>query len=106
MAVLTAKQRRAIPAHKYGIPPKGGKPGRYPVNDKEHARKALQLINTGHNVSAADKRRIRRLASEELYGKAASTEAKINTIRDKKKKAAPKRGMSAANRAERYARGG
>ncbi len=106
MAVLTAKQRRAIPAHKYGIPPKGGKPGRYPVNDKIHARKALQLINRGHNVTAADKRRIRRLASAELYGKAASTETGIDKVRDKKKKASPKRGMSAAHRAERYARGG
>lgn len=106
MAVLTAKQRKKMPASQYGIPPKGGKPGRYPINDKVHARKALQLINTGHNVTAADKRRIRSLASKELYGKSASTEAKINTIRDKKKKAAPKRGMSAANRAERYARGG
>lgn len=101
MAVLTARQRRKIPASQYGIPPRGGKPGRYPINDKEHARKALQLINEGHDVSPADKRRIRRLASKMLYGKAASTPKEVKKVQKKHYK----KGSSAANRAERYARG-
>ena len=73
MAVLTAKQRRKIPASHYGIPPKDGKPGRYPINDKTHARKALQLISTGHDVTTADKARIRRMATKMLYGKGVTT---------------------------------
>ncbi len=75
MAVLTAKQRRKIPASHYGIPPKDGKPGRYPINDKTHARLALSMINRGKDVSDADKRRIRRLATKMLYGTSVSTKA-------------------------------
>jgi hypothetical protein len=84
MAVLTAKQRRDIPANQYGIPPKDGKPGRYPINDKEHARKALQLIDTGHDVTPADKSRIRRLASKMLYGKGERSEKGVKKVQAKK----------------------
>lgn len=86
MTQLTAKQRRAIPASKYGIPPKKGKPGRYPVNDKIRAAKALQFINTGKGVTAADKKRIRRLATEELYGKSATTAAGVKKVQKTKAK--------------------
>jgi hypothetical protein len=37
MAKLTAKTRKNIPAGKFAIPPKNGKPGKYPVEDKGHA---------------------------------------------------------------------
>ena len=40
MAVLTAKQRNALPASKFGIKPKDGQPGKYPMPDKVHAADA------------------------------------------------------------------
>jgi hypothetical protein len=41
MAKLTAKARKAIPASKFALPGKNGKPGKYPVEDKPHAADAL-----------------------------------------------------------------
>jgi len=98
MAVLTAKQRRKIPSTQYGIPPKDGKPGRYPINDKIHARKALQLIDTGHDVSAADKRRIRRLATKMLYGKSASEPKGVKKVQAAKQKRSSHSSHSIKNR--------
>lgn len=66
MAVLTAAERDRIPASQYGIPPKNGEKGRYPVNDKVHAAMALRFINKGKGVTSADKARIRRLAYKML----------------------------------------
>jgi hypothetical protein len=40
MAVLTAKQRNDLPASKFGIKPKDGQPGKYPMPDKSHAANA------------------------------------------------------------------
>lgn len=41
MAKLTAKARKEIPADKFALPGKNGKPGKYPVENKGHARAAL-----------------------------------------------------------------
>lgn len=40
MAKLTAKARKNIPAGKFALPGKNGKPGKYPVEDKAHAANA------------------------------------------------------------------
>lgn len=51
MAKLTAKARNKIPAGKFALPPKNGKPGKYPVNDKTHAAdakgRATQMVAKG-----------------------------------------------------------
>jgi hypothetical protein len=44
MAVLTTKARKNIPASKFGIPPKNGKPGKYPEEDKPHAANAKARV--------------------------------------------------------------
>lgn len=40
MAVLKAKTRNKLKPSKFGLPPKDGKPGKYPEEDKPHARDA------------------------------------------------------------------
>lgn len=40
MAKLTAAARKKIKPSKFGIKPKDGKPGKYPMPDKSHARNA------------------------------------------------------------------
>jgi len=40
MAKLTAKARKAIPASKFALPGKNGKPGKYPVENAAHAKDA------------------------------------------------------------------
>ncbi len=51
MAKLTAKARKKIPAGKFGIPGKKGKPGKYPMPDKSHAAnaeaRATQMVAKG-----------------------------------------------------------
>jgi hypothetical protein len=41
MSTLTAKARKDIPASKFALPGKDGKPGKYPVENKGHADAAL-----------------------------------------------------------------
>lgn len=43
MAKLNAAMRRALKPSQFGVPPKGGEKGHLPIEDEEHARKALQL---------------------------------------------------------------
>ena len=43
---LTTKQRKGIPSKEFGIPPKGGKPGKYPMEDREHAILAKSFAKT------------------------------------------------------------
>lgn len=43
MAVLTTKQRKALPKSKFVFPAKAPGPGSYPVPDPAHARAALQM---------------------------------------------------------------
>lgn len=51
MAKLTAKARKQIPAGKFGLPGKNGKPGKYPEQDKAHAvdaeARATQMVAKG-----------------------------------------------------------
>lgn len=46
MAVLTTKQRKAMPSKSFALPSKreGGKGG-YPISDKSHARNALARVS-------------------------------------------------------------
>lgn len=49
MAVLSTKQRKAMPAKSFALPGKGAGPhgkgaGSYPIPDKPHARNALSRI--------------------------------------------------------------
>jgi len=39
---------------------------RFPINDKEHARKALQLLPRAKDVSASEKAMIKRKARQKL----------------------------------------
>lgn len=41
MAVLTTKGRKDLKPSKFALPGKGGKPGKYPVENASHARDAL-----------------------------------------------------------------
>ena len=77
---LKAKQRKAIPKSKFGLPEKvgagkpGGRAGRgaYPMPDKAHAKnakaRASQQYNKG-NLSASQKAKIDRKANKVLKGK-------------------------------------
>lgn len=51
MAKLTAAQRKNIPAGKFGIKPKKGQPGKYPMPDPAHAAnakaRATQMVAKG-----------------------------------------------------------
>lgn len=63
MAELTAKQHRAgatIPASK-GYPA-----GRFPMNDPEHARLALQMLPRAKNMSAQESAAVRARATRML----------------------------------------
>lgn len=42
--------------------------GRFPMPDREHARKALQMLPKAKGLSAADKTKIRNRANKMLYG--------------------------------------
>ena len=55
MARLTAAQRRALPKSKFLVPSKAPGPGSYPVPDKAHAEKAVQLAARAGNASVAAK---------------------------------------------------
>lgn len=44
MAVLTTKARKNIKPSNFGIPPKNGKPGKYPEEDKPHAANAKARV--------------------------------------------------------------
>ena len=69
MAKLTTASRKKIPASKFALPG-----GRYPVEDKAHARdakaRASQQAHAG-NLSAADKAKVDRKA-DAVLGKKAS----------------------------------
>jgi hypothetical protein len=51
MAKLTAKTRKNLKPSKFALPGKGGKPGKYPVEDKAHAAnaeaRATQMVAKG-----------------------------------------------------------
>jgi len=54
MAVLTTKQRKAIPQKDFALPSKrsaSGGSGGYPIPDKSHARNALARVSQ-HGTSA------------------------------------------------------
>ena len=51
MAKLTAQARKHIAPKNFGIAPKAGAKGRFPVEDKAHARNALARIGTALNES-------------------------------------------------------
>lgn len=53
MAKLTAAQRRKIPSKDFALPG-----GRYPINDKNHAKAALS--RAAHNASPEQEAEIRR----------------------------------------------
>jgi len=67
MAKLTTQARKKIPASKFALPG-----GRYPVEDKAHARdakaRASQQANAG-KLSAADKAKVDRKADAVLKKK-------------------------------------
>jgi len=51
MAKLTAAARNKLPPKKFGIKPKKGQPGKYPMPDREHAAnakaRATQMVAKG-----------------------------------------------------------
>jgi hypothetical protein len=52
MAKLNAAARKKIKSSKFGIPPKDGKPGKYPMEDRGHAidaeARATEELAKGH----------------------------------------------------------
>jgi hypothetical protein len=75
MAVLTAKARKAIPASKFGIKPKNGQPGKYPMPDKGHAANAKSRVTTAlakGNVTPAQAAAVRHEANQ-ILGETDST---------------------------------
>ena len=77
MARLTAKKRKSLPNSSYAIVTKKGR-RRFPINDKEHARKALQLLPLAKGLTSSQKSSIKRKARLKLYG--TSNLAKISRI--------------------------
>lgn len=69
MAKLKAADRKKIPAAQFGIPPKPGKPGKYPMPDKSHAAnakaRATQMVNAG-KLSASTAAKIKAKANKVL----------------------------------------
>ena len=69
MGKLTAKARKKIPAGKFGIPPKKGQPGKYPMPNKAHAAdaegRATQMVKKG-KLSPAQAAKIRHKAQHVL----------------------------------------
>jgi hypothetical protein len=67
MAKLTTRARKNLPAADFALPG-----GRYPVEDKAHARdakaRASQALNSGH-LSAAEKAKVDRKADAVLKKK-------------------------------------
>lgn len=70
MAVLTARQRRRSATVK---PSRGYPSGRFPMPDKEHARKALQMLSRAKNLSPEERRAIKRRARAKLGHDTATT---------------------------------
>ena len=64
MAVLSERQKRAVPKSKRGIPSKSGT-GSFPMPDKAHARAALALIR---HAPASKRAHIRAMAAKMLGG--------------------------------------
>lgn len=69
MAKLTAKARKNIKPSKFGIPPKKGQPGKYPMEDAGHAQaaegRATQQVKKG-KLSPAQAAKIRHKAQHVL----------------------------------------
>lgn len=69
MAKLTAAARKKIPAGKFGLKGKNGKPGKYPMPDKSHAvnaeARATQQVAKG-KLSPAQASKIKHKAAAVL----------------------------------------
>ncbi len=61
MAKLTVKQRKALPSSVFAGPARS-----FPVNDKNHARAALQDLPRAKGLSADEKARIKAKADTKL----------------------------------------
>ena len=61
MAVLSTKQRNAMPASSFALPG-----GRYPINDTNHARNALSLVS--EYGSSDEKSRVRSAVHRKFPG--------------------------------------
>lgn len=57
MAVLTTKQRKALPKSDFAIPEKAPGPGSYPLPDKSHGEIALGMV--GAHGTPEEKARVR-----------------------------------------------
>ena len=68
MAKLTTKQRKKMPSSEFALIQKhdGKMEKRFPINDKEHARKALQLLPRAKNVSSSERAKIMAKAHKKL----------------------------------------
>lgn len=86
MAKLSTAKRKSLPKSEFALPSKKGKGGKnkagrgaFPINDKAHARKALQLaprsLKAG-NISPAQEATIQRKAKAKL-GESQSRSAKL-----------------------------
>lgn len=65
MAVLTAAQRRHMPSSEYALPGKK----MFPINDKIHQEKALQLVSRAENagsITPSEAATVRRKAHKSL----------------------------------------
>jgi hypothetical protein len=69
MATLTASARRHIAASKFGIKPRDGKPGGYPMEDRAHAAAAKSRASAAEHagrMSAGTEARIDAMANRIL----------------------------------------
>lgn len=70
MAKLTTKERKAMPAEDFALPG-----GRYPVNDRSHARNALARVS--EFGSASEKATVRRKVDAKYPGMAHPSGGKL-----------------------------
>lgn len=75
MAKLTSEQRKRMPKSKFAVPSTKD----FPLNDKEHDRKALQLAPKSYkagNISKSKEEMIESKARKALYGKSGKPKSK------------------------------
>lgn len=75
--VLTTKERKAMPKSEYAVTQKKGDKTvkRFPINDCEHARKALQLLPRAKGLSPEEKKTIQRKAHAKLNSPACKSKS-------------------------------
>jgi hypothetical protein len=86
---LTTAARKSLPSKDFGIPPKNGKPGKYPMNNREHAGLAKSYAKQEEEkgkLSKATEEKIVKKADAKLGEKTPTFKGKIEATEGGKKR--------------------